>query len=71
MAKRPKNKKPKQRYTPSTSRTVRQIENPANADRQTVSWRISRFDWGGAWGDEAFGGQDLQDLIRRWASDFE
>lgn len=72
MAKNKRNRhRPKQAQHPSKSARVRQTEDPSSFDKQTVAWRISEFDYGGPWGDEALDGQDLQELIRGWAHRFE
>ena len=71
MAKGKRNRKPKQAHNPTQSKNVSQVEDPQNSDRQTVAWRISSFDYGGPWGDEALKGYDLQELVRSWAHNFE
>lgn len=72
MSKRSRNKKkPKQAFNPSSTKSVKQIEDHQSTDKQTVGWRISDFDYGGSWGDEALEACDFQELVRGWAHNFE
>ena len=71
MAKGKRKGRPKQVHNPSQSKSVRQIEDPLSSERQTVAWRISEFDYGGPWGDVALKEHEIEDLVRKWAREFE
>lgn len=64
-------KRVKGRVADDLGKQVRQSADAGRADHLTIAWRLSRFDWDGPWGLNAFNGHTFDDIIRNWCCQFE